>query len=170
MSGISRIRARRWNLFARELEDLLRAHGHRLGHISTRTNINPTKVLRLRESLSQRNPKCFPLLPQDEIDEIVAAFELTPIEHRRLQASVLVTAMERVLVNRLDPDNALLAAEQLFPAIMAALRQHGCETQGLGLFVGEPCQRPPASSEPDERGTSGNGSSSCPSERPSKRA
>lgn len=126
---------RRWNLFARELEDILAAHGHPLGRISTCTSVNPAKVLRLRVSLSQKQPKVFPLLPSTEIDEIILAFALTPSEQLRLHASVLVTAMERVLMNRLDQENALLAAEQLFPTILTLLQQHRGSSVGLGLYV-----------------------------------
>ncbi len=126
---------RRWNLFARELEDILAARGYVLGRICSCTSINPAKVLRLRESLSQKRPKCFPLLPSMEVDEIIVAFDLTPAEQLRLHASILATAMERVLMNRLDPENALLAAEQLLPTILCVLRQHLDDPDGLGVYV-----------------------------------
>lgn len=129
---------RRWNLFARELEDILAARGCPLGRISTCTSVNPAKVLRLRESLSQRHPKAFPLLPLREIDEIILAFALTPSEQLRLHASTLVTAMERVLVNCIDTENALLAAEQLFPIILNALQEHRMEPAGLGHYTRAP--------------------------------
>ena len=145
MRKVSRSEAdRRWNLFARELEDILAARGCALGRICTSTSVNPAKVLRLRESLSQKQPKCFPLLPTSEVDEIILAFALTPAEQLRLHTSVLVTAMERVLVNRLDPDNALLAAEQLFPIILGVLQQQRHASEGLGLYIAAPLSPPPA--------------------------
>src|SRR5581483_9340714 len=55
--------APRWNLFARELEDILKARGIRLAQICSHTTVNPAKVMRLRESLSQQQPKRLPLLP-----------------------------------------------------------------------------------------------------------
>jgi hypothetical protein len=42
---------RRWNLFAREMEDLLLARRLGLGHLDDRAGIHREKVRRLRRSL-----------------------------------------------------------------------------------------------------------------------
>jgi hypothetical protein len=39
--------SKRWNLFARELEDILEEHGLRLGHLNDRAGLHPQKVSRL---------------------------------------------------------------------------------------------------------------------------
>lgn len=127
---------KRWNLFARELEDILANHGYRLGQLDNRTSINPAKVQRLQLSLSQEHPKQFPLLPREEIDEIVRVFQFDRDEQLRLRAAVLVTALERVLMDRLDPENALLAAEQIWPTVLDAVRRHAHEARGIGALRG----------------------------------
>lgn len=127
--------SRRWNLFARVLQDVLAAHGCRLGQVSARTSIHPAKLARLQASLDQLHPKRFPLLPRQDIDEIIRAFHLSSEEQLQLRAAVLATAAERVLMNSLDPENALLAAEQFFAATVDELRRHGGEVSGLGAYA-----------------------------------
>lgn len=131
----------RWCLFARVLEDVLREQGYRLRQITARTAIHPAKVARLQASLEQQRPKQFPLLPKEEIDEVARAFHLEHDQYLRLYAAALATATERVLMNSLDPENALQAAEQLMPVLLDTLRQHAGERDGLGAYVQQ---------EPDE--------------------
>jgi hypothetical protein len=103
---------KRWNLFARELEDILLAHGKHLGDLDDQTeDIHREKVRRLQRSLLK--PKSFPVLNPEEIELIVEKFGLSEEERVRLRAAILATAIERVLMDRIDPDDALLASEQI---------------------------------------------------------
>src|SRR5436190_2098089 len=103
---------KRWNLFARELENILAARGLKLGLLDDRVGIHREKVRRLQQSLL--TPKRFPVLNPEEIDLLVQAFHLSEGEWVRLQAAMLATAIERMLMERIDQDNALLASEQIY--------------------------------------------------------
>jgi hypothetical protein len=126
---------RRWNLFARELEDILKDRNLRLGHLDDRAGINREKVRRLQQSLL--TPKSFPVLNPDEIDLIAEEFALSDEERVRLRAAVLATAIERMLMNRIDQDNALLASEQTLTILRASLLAHFEEERGLGSTRGD---------------------------------
>jgi hypothetical protein len=111
----------RWNIFARELEDILATRGLGLGHLDDRAFIHPEKVRRLRFSLER--PASLPILNVDEMDGTISAFSLSNDEVIRLRAAILATGVENLLMKRIDPLNALLAAEQVFPFVFMALQQ-----------------------------------------------
>src|SRR5205085_11306335 len=98
------ISPRRWNLFARELEDILVARNLGLGLLDNRASIHREKVRRLLRSLVQ--PKSFPVLNADELKQVISAFGLTGEEELRLRAAMLATAIERMLMDRIDQDDA----------------------------------------------------------------
>ncbi|MFL5588392.1 MAG: hypothetical protein ACJ8DI_12140 [Ktedonobacteraceae bacterium] len=125
----------RWNIFARELEDILADHGLRLGQLDDRAFIHREKVRRLRKSLER--PKCFPVLNPDEMDEVIAAVPLNDYEVLRLRAAILTAAIQETLVERIDPEDAFIAAEQIFPTIMMAMHRRSDETVGLARMRGE---------------------------------
>ena len=102
---------KRWNLFARELEDILTAHNLHLGLIDDRTDIHREKIRRLQKSLS--TPKNFPVLNPEEMELLIEKFDLSEEERVRLRAALLATAIERMLMSRIDQDNALLASEKI---------------------------------------------------------
>jgi len=124
-----------WNLFARELEAILRAHGSPLGHLTTRVGIHTEKVRRLRQSLTSRTFH-FHLLNPQELEEIILAFQLTGEEQLRLRAALLATAIEELLMNRIDPESALQVAEEVFPLLLLWLRQRVEQQQGLTTIRG----------------------------------
>jgi hypothetical protein len=112
-----------YNIFARELENILQAHGLKLGHLTTRAEIHPEIVNRLRRSLKcspQTKPK-FHLLHPDELGRVIDTFQFTGDEQLRLRAAILTTAIEKMLMKRIGQDNALAAAEDIFPILLAAL-------------------------------------------------
>jgi hypothetical protein len=117
----------RWNLFARELEDALAARGLRLGHLDNRRDewgaplVHREKVRRLQRSL--RVPKSFTLLNPDELRRVAEAFELTQEEQMRLYAALLATSVEVTLMDRIDPQSALRAAEQILPVLRQAMEE-----------------------------------------------
>jgi hypothetical protein len=111
-----------WNIFARELADVLQVHGLRLGHLDDRAVVlHPEKVRRLQQSL--RTPTHFPVLNPDELDRLSAIVDLSDEERSRLRAALIATAVERTLMDRLDPPTALLAANDVFEICLAAMRE-----------------------------------------------
>jgi hypothetical protein len=122
--------AKRWNLFARELEDILATYNIRLGHLDDRAGIHREKVRRLIQSLS--TPKSFPVLNTEEMEQVIQTFQLSDEEVLRLRAALLATSIEKTLMDRINQDDALLAAEQAFPTILKALREQVSVTSGLG--------------------------------------
>jgi hypothetical protein len=110
----------RWNIFARELQDIMQAHGNALGVIDDRTAIHREKVRRLQKSLL--TPKRFPLLSPNDLDMLIQEFELSPDEVIRLRAAVLATSVEATLMGRISQHDALRAAEQVFEITLDSLR------------------------------------------------
>jgi len=127
--------AKRWNLFARELEDILASYNLGLGHLDDRDGIHREKVRRLIQSL--RAPKSFPVLNTEEMDLLVQTLQLGDEEVLRLRAALLATAIERTLMDRINQDEALLAAEQAFPLILKALHEQASRISGLGAVRGD---------------------------------
>ena len=119
---------KRWNLFARELEDILARRRLRLEQLGDRIAILPEKVRRLSQSLLK--PKLFPVLNGDELDQVTQAYGLSPTEVARLQAAILASSIEKMLMERVSQDDALLAAEQLFPIILNALQLDNIDELG----------------------------------------
>jgi hypothetical protein len=117
----------RWNLFARELEDVLAERGLRLGHLDDRKNalreplVHREKVRRLQ--LSLRTPKTFTTLNTEDLARVIAGFDLSEPEQVRIRAALLATAVEALLMDRIAPKDAYRAAEQLLPILRQALRE-----------------------------------------------
>lgn len=117
--------AHHWNLFAWELETILQAQQPpcSLSLLDDRAGLHREKVRRLQQSLTQATPKHLPVLNPEELEEVVERFGLTREEAQRLHAALLVTAIERLLLDRLEPEVALQLAEHLLPSITTALIQ-----------------------------------------------
>ncbi len=132
MDGISH---RGWNLFARVLQEILAEHGLGLGHLDDRTNIHPEKVRRLQRSL--KIPKSFPVLNIDEMEQVIAVFQLNRNEKTRLRAALLATSIEETLMDRINSEDALRAAEQILDIIEQTLQEHAHDLAGIGAIKGE---------------------------------
>ncbi len=126
---------RGWNLFARVLQDILSEHGLGLGHLDDRTSIHPEKVRRLQRSL--KIPKSFPVLNIDEMEQVIAVFQLKRQEKTRLRAALLATSIEETLMDRINSEDALRAAEQILAIIEQALEEHIHDLVGIGAIKGE---------------------------------
>jgi hypothetical protein len=110
-----------WNIFARELVHVLAAHGLRLGQLDDeRIVYHPEKVARLQRSLN--SPAHFPALNPEEMDRLQQIVGLSEEEMHRLRAALVATAVERTLMDRLDPQTALMAANDVFELCLAAMR------------------------------------------------
>jgi len=110
----------RWNIFARELESILAAHGWTLGHLDDRDVVyNREKVRRLQKSLV--SPGHLATLNPDEMQRLIDVLELNDLEQKRLQASLLATAVERTLLDRVDKDVAFNASQDVFTILLEAM-------------------------------------------------
>jgi len=123
-----------WNLFASVLQEILAAHGLGLGHLDDRANIHREKVRRLQ--LSLKVPKSFPVLNIDEMEQVITVFQLNRNEKTRLRAAILATSIEETLMDRINPEDALKAAEQIFGIIEQALLEHAHDLIGIGAIKG----------------------------------
>ncbi len=123
-----------WNLFARILQEILATRDLGLGHLDDRVSIHPEKVRRLQRSL--KVPKSFPVLNSDELAQVITVFHLSRREKMRLRAAVLATSVEATLMDRINQDDALRAAEQILPIIEQALEVHEDDLIGMGAIKG----------------------------------
>ena len=123
---------RRWNLFARELEDILVTHSMELDHLVEYASVSREAVRRLSQSL--RTPGSFPILDADELESVVQSLTLSDEEVFRLRAAVLSTYIEKVLMERIDQSSALLIAEQTYPDILEALGKRFGDSGGTDVF------------------------------------
>jgi hypothetical protein len=135
MPDTSELPPRRWNLFARELENILAQRGCRLGQIDDRTPVNREKVARLQRSLTE--PKFHVLSPTD-LEYVYEAFDFTSEERTRIRAAILATAIEKMLKDRVDVEDALVAAEQIFPILVRVLRTYEGRQKGMGAVKDSP--------------------------------
>ena len=116
------------NIFVLELENILRSRGLELGHLKSRAGIHHEIVNRLK--CSQTAPR-FHLLSPDDLERVISTFQLTGDEQLRLRAAILATAIEKMLMNRIDKDNALAAAKEIFPILLAALHARLGQQDGI---------------------------------------
>ncbi len=123
---------KRWNLFARELEVILEAHQLSIGQLDDRLGIHREKVRRLKQSLL--TPKSFPVLNTEEMEVVSEKLQLTDAEMVQLRAAILASAIERMLMDRINQDDALLATEQLLLIISRAMQQQLNSITGMGAI------------------------------------
>lgn len=109
----------RWNVFAAVLDEILQAHGYRLGQLDDKARIHPEVVRRLQVSLKM--PRFYVLSP-DDLDEVLKTFCLSTPEKVRIRAAVLATAIEAKLMDRIDAETALEIAWAILPHLENALR------------------------------------------------
>jgi hypothetical protein len=110
---------KRWNMFARILEDILHEHGKTLGNL-TLAGIHREKIRRLKKSLII--PLNFPMLNAQETEAVIDFYQFKPENIIRLRAAIVATAVERTLFDRIPADDALKVTEEVYPTILAAVR------------------------------------------------
>ena len=123
---------KRWNLFACELEDILADHHLSIGQLDDKVGIHREKVRRLKQSLL--TPKSFPVLNTQEMKQVSEKLQLSDAEIMRLRAAVLATSIERMLMDRINKDDALAAAEQMLPLISKAMHEQVNSITGFGAI------------------------------------
>ncbi len=111
----------RWNIFARELENILNVRGQRLSQLDDRgVVLHREKVRRLQQSL--RSPNHLTTLNPEEMERLTEIMQLTDLEQKRLHAALLATAVEMTLLDRVDPQTALMASDDVFNILFAAMK------------------------------------------------
>lgn len=126
---------RHWNIFARELEAILAKRGLRLSHLDDRGVVfHREKVRRLQQSL--KSPRHLTTLNPHEIERLVAIMQLTELEQRRLQAALLATAVEMTLMDRIDSQTALMASDDVFHILFAAMKAQPDGVMTTGVKAG----------------------------------
>jgi hypothetical protein len=104
------------NLFARELVQILAAHGLKLEQLADLVDIQPISIQRLQKSLS--DPAFAPILSPDELELLVSALLITGTEQRRLKAALLATAIQRLLKSQLGLSSARQIVGQIYPLLL----------------------------------------------------
>lgn len=117
-----------WNIFARELEKALRAHNKTIHDLTSLAAIHPQKVKRLLQSLVSCTHMS--VLSPDDLESVYWTASFTDLEKQQIQAAIIVTAIEEKLMNRIDPYNAWLAADQIYPIIFNAVQQYAMQATG----------------------------------------
>jgi hypothetical protein len=123
-----------WNIFAHELEAVLAAHRHSLQELDPQLGIPQEKARRLQHSLL--TPGSLPVLTPEEFEDLEVELSLDREEWTRLQAALLATAVERLLVYRVGHEQALQAAELLLPLLDRALHERWTLEERLGARRG----------------------------------
>jgi hypothetical protein len=123
-----------WNLFARELETVLAAHHQSLQELDPQLGIPPEKARRLQHSLL--TPGSLPVLTPEEFEDLEMGLSLGIGEWTHLQAALLATAVERMLVYRVGEEQALRAATLLLPLLDSALHERWALEERLGASRG----------------------------------
>jgi hypothetical protein len=109
-----------WNIFARELENILSAHHLQMDALVNLTGISAEKARYLTRSLY--TPKGLPVLNREEMKVLEQKLQLRAEEILRLRAGLLAAFIQSTFVDRIDQSDALLLAEQAFPTILRALQ------------------------------------------------
>ncbi len=109
------------NIFARELAYVLDQHQARIGQLNDnpRIQLHPAVVSRLQHSLKKSKPLV--TLNPEVLELVILEYHMTDAEQARLKAAVLATAVERMLMDRIDEQTALMAANEVFHMLHAAL-------------------------------------------------
>jgi|SRR5216683_433768 len=118
----------RWNIFARTLEDILTKRHLNWQDLYRQAGIEQESVESLQASLL--SPTAFPILTVEEMDDVIDAFDMSSQEMLQLRAAIIATSVERMLIERIESQAALLAAEQVFATTLDALAKQKDEKHG----------------------------------------
>lgn len=135
VAGASTDAATMWNIFSRVLVVILARHGARMGQIDDRTSIYPEKVARLQRSLYNRAH--IHVLNPDELEQVRRAFGLSNDEMLQLRAAIVAASIQKTLLDRISPEDARQAVEELYPSLVDALRRRANAARGVGQIRGD---------------------------------
>ncbi|GAC1510758.1 MAG: hypothetical protein NVS2B12_27270 [Ktedonobacteraceae bacterium] len=125
-----------WNIFARELQNVLRKYNLSLEQLESRVGIDPEKVRRL--SQSSHSSKSLPILSPDEMDRLTRALNLSEDDITRLDAAILASTIQQTLAERISKNDTQHAINQLFPLILRAFNEEAESTLDFGNTRGGP--------------------------------
>ncbi|GAC1367177.1 MAG: hypothetical protein NVSMB44_32490 [Ktedonobacteraceae bacterium] len=125
-----------WNIFACELQNVLRKYNLSLEQLENRVGIDPEKVRRL--SQSSHSSKSLPILSPDEMDRLTRALNLSEDDITRLDAAILASTIQQTLAERISKNDTQHAINQLFPLILRALNEEAESTLDFGNTRGGP--------------------------------
>jgi site-specific recombinase XerD len=110
-----------YNIFAKELEQLLQAHNAWIGQLNDHPSIrlHPQLVNRLKRSLEFAKPLV--TLNPDDLQKVIRAYKMSDKEATRLKAAVLATAIERALMDRIPDGIALMASQTILELLYEAM-------------------------------------------------
>lgn len=111
------------NFFARELKIALEKKGFSLWAICKHTDIAREVVHRLLQGLLP--PGNFSMLNPDDLDKVIAAFNLNKDPSRiiRLRAAIVANSVMSVLVHRVYLEHAYAAAEEIFKRVVQGMQK-----------------------------------------------
>lgn len=126
---------RHWNIFVRELETILTRRGLRLSHLDDRGIVlHREKVRRLQQSL--KSPRHLTTLNPDEIERLIRVMQLTELEQKQLRAALLATAVEMILMDRIDPQTAFMASDDVFHILFSTMKAQPDMVMATGVKAG----------------------------------
>jgi hypothetical protein len=99
-------------VFAQELQRILVQHGATLWSLSSKAHIHPERVRKLHQSLTEAH---ISTLNPTEMHQVEQAFALSPEEVLDLKASLLVTAIASMLLDRINLNLATRITTKLLP-------------------------------------------------------
>jgi hypothetical protein len=129
----------RWNIFARVLEDILTTRHLSWQVLSEHAGIEQESVDRLQASLLA--PTAFPILTVEELAEVINVFNVLPDEKLLLRAAIIATSVESMLMERIESQAALQAAEQVFVITYKALDEQQGEKRSEDGFMSDDKQQ-----------------------------
>ncbi len=104
------------NIFARELVQVLAAHGIELEQLADLVDIQLASIQRLQKSLA--DPTFAPILSPDELGSLVSGLLITGKEQQRLKAALLATAIKGLLKSQLGLPSASQITEKIYPLLL----------------------------------------------------
>jgi hypothetical protein len=114
----------RGNIFARELADILQAHGLRLGQLDNLRDeyggrlLHPETVRRLQHSLKF---PLYPILSSHDLDRVIERIGLSTVEQLRLQAARIAAVVQRELTKTPGKYTILIEPTDVFEVCFASL-------------------------------------------------
>jgi len=109
-----------WNIFARELENILFTHQLQMDALAELIGTSAEKTHYLTRSL--HTPEGLPVLNREEMKVLEQKLRLSAEEILRLRAGLLAAFIQSTFVDRINQGDAVLLAEQAFPTILRALQ------------------------------------------------
>ena len=117
------------NIFANTLDEILRVRKKSLGSLYSAGGISPSRVTRLKKSVEANFTA---MLNGTEIEEVARYAGLSDEEVCRLRAAIIAEAVHHTLAGRMEEEDALRLAEQIFNLLLS-LKDSGETVNGISV-------------------------------------